>query len=124
MGRMGSTPIMPVRQPITIGTIMKIDSDGIGDGLVMWKHILRKRLNTDVLNNILQPFIVIQNTTFTKYFWIHLEKGVNTDSFKTIEVYICDSENKFVQKYNPIFATPDKLEKRMCILFQSRHLDT
>ena len=32
MGRMGSTPILAVRQSVTIGTTIKLDGDGIGDG--------------------------------------------------------------------------------------------
>ena len=31
MGRMGSTPILPIRWPVTIGTIIKFDGDGVGD---------------------------------------------------------------------------------------------
>ena len=32
MGRMGSTPILPVRQAITISTMIKLDGDGDGNG--------------------------------------------------------------------------------------------
>ena len=39
-GRMGREPILPVRQPVTIGTIIKLDGDGdgIGDGVGMCKQ--------------------------------------------------------------------------------------
>ena len=41
-GRMGSRPILPVRQPVTIGTITKLDGDGngIGAGIGMCKQAL------------------------------------------------------------------------------------
>ena len=31
-GRTGSTPILPIRRTVTFGTIVKLDSDGDGDG--------------------------------------------------------------------------------------------
>ena len=41
-GRMGSRPILPVRQPVTIDAIIKLDGDGngVGDGIGMCKQAL------------------------------------------------------------------------------------
>ena len=41
-GRMGLEPILPVRQPVTISTMLNFDSDGdgIGDGVGMCKQAL------------------------------------------------------------------------------------
>ena len=40
---MGVEPILPLRQPVTIGTIIKVDGDGVGhgDGVGMCKQALR-----------------------------------------------------------------------------------
>ena len=32
MGRMSSTPILPIRRSVTIGTIIKLEGSGVGDG--------------------------------------------------------------------------------------------
>ena len=44
-GRMGSTSILPIRQTVTISTIVKLDgdSDGHGDGVVTCKLTLKRK---------------------------------------------------------------------------------
>ena len=45
MVRMGLEPILPVRRPVTISTMLNLDGDGdgIGDGVGMCKQALNLR---------------------------------------------------------------------------------
>ena len=40
-GRMSLEPILPIKQPITIGTMLNFDGDGHGDGVGMCKQNFR-----------------------------------------------------------------------------------
>ena len=57
MGRMGSKPILIVKQPVTIGTRIKLDGDLVGDGVGTCKQALSDK-ETDKMccTDILQVF--------------------------------------------------------------------
>ena len=43
-GKMGVEPILPIRLPVTLSTMIKLDGDGHSDGVGTCKHTFRFRL--------------------------------------------------------------------------------
>ena len=52
MGRMGTEPILSVKQSVSIGTMLNFDGDGDGHGDGTCKQTLRSRTNTDLMVHI------------------------------------------------------------------------
>ena len=65
-GRMGVEPILPVRQTVTIGTIVKLDGDGHGDGIGTCKHTLNVNIISKKMTNC--NYLTTERNSFVD-FW-------------------------------------------------------
>ena len=72
-GRMGSTPILPIRQPVTIGTMIKLDGNrvGNGDGVGMCKRGLNWIISSLFGRNWLSSGPKVFELTVVYLYFIH-----------------------------------------------------